>query len=380
MKFKLKATADQIELLKATASKDKNVAMQAQSAFAALMSPIIDQVLPVLGTSQALFSEFRFDEDTDPSIPVEPLLYEGVDNLSVWYATRPGGLPSNYVTAPTTEIKFSTYTLNSAIHYDNKFARKSRLDVISKYFERLIETILIKTERMAWTSLLTPLASTSYNSVPNVRRAKTAGQFTLDDLNGLITRVKQQNLSWYGGSTSTNVGKLTDLYLPLAIMEQIREMAYQPINTRVSNRIQPAGGDGDAAGVVTLPESQRAKMFTDSENQTLFNINLHEMPELGEGQLYNNLFDNVAGATTYAKPDGTSAATFTSSTDDLVIGVDTTREFAYRALSVDPDENSAFSLLPDDQFYAREDKSGWYGKVTEGRVVLGVRNLHAIVV
>lgn len=380
MKFKLQNTPQQCELIRATASRDPVTARNAQSTLAGLLQPLIDQVLPQIDTTTAFFSEFRFDQDTDPSLPVEPLLYEGADNLTVWYQNRAGGLPSNFVVAPTSEIKFSTYRLDSAISWDNKFARKSRLDVVSKYLERLMQTILIKTNRQAWSALLTVLATASYNGVSNVKRAITTGAFTLDDLSKLMTRIRRQNESWYGGSTNERLGKLTDLYISPEVMEQIRSMAYNPINTKVANQITPAGGDGDAAGVVTLPEGERAKYFSDADTQTLFNITLHEMNELGTSQVYNTLFKQVAGSTAYTTPAGGGSGAFVATTTEIVIGADLTREFAYRAVSQDPESKAAFQLVPDDQFVSRQEKTGFYGFIEEGRVVTSGRELHAIIV
>ena len=196
MKFKFKNTTEQVELIKATGSRNEEVARKAIITLAELLEKVIDQVLPQIDTTSAFYTTFPFDQDTDPSFPVEPLLNENQDMLSIWRQDRAGGLMTNYVTAPVTEIKFSTYKLDSAISWDNKFARKSRIDVIAKYIERLMQTILIKTNRQAWIGLFSVLATATYNGTPNVRRAITANNFTLDDLSKLITRVKRQNASW----------------------------------------------------------------------------------------------------------------------------------------------------------------------------------------
>ena len=59
MKFKFKNTPEQVELIKATGSRNPDVARKAMYALAELLSPIIDQVLPVIDTTSTFFSEFE---------------------------------------------------------------------------------------------------------------------------------------------------------------------------------------------------------------------------------------------------------------------------------------------------------------------------------
>ncbi|MEK6882379.1 MAG: hypothetical protein AABY22_22355, partial [Nanoarchaeota archaeon] len=146
-----------------------------------------------------------------------------------------------------------------------------------------------------------------------------------------------------------------------------------------NRQIIPDGGDGDASGVIPLPESEMAKFFTDADTQTLFNVTLHEMNELGTNQVYQVLFDEITG-TAYSDPDGGGSAQFSAANDDLVIAADLTRPFAWRALSQDPESKLAAVLTPDDQFPGRADKSGYFLELEEGRVVVDGRNLHALVI
>ena len=60
-----------------------------------------------------------------------------------------GGLPTSQVEG-VKEMKISTYRLDSAISFLKKYARKSRLDVVSKAIERMANEILVKQDRNAW--------------------------------------------------------------------------------------------------------------------------------------------------------------------------------------------------------------------------------------
>ena len=116
--------------------------------------------------------------------------------------------------------------------------------------------------------------------------------------------------------------------------------------------------------------------------QELMGVTIHEMVELGIDQKYNTLFDTAAGSTAYTTPAAGGSATFTGSSEELVIGVDATRDFAWRALEVDPEAKSTFSLEVDNQWlYNRGRKViGYYGSLTEGRVITSNRALHGLIV
>lgn len=380
MKLEFKNTPKQIELIKAMASKDALKATEARQIFANLVGPTIGQVLNSVDTTRMFYKDFTFAEDDDPSMPVEPLLNVGQNYLSVWSQTTAGGLPSNQVYQVIDEVKFSTYRLDSAMSWDKRYNKKARLDVIAMFLERLVEEITLKTNRKAWIPVLTVLATASNGGVSNVKRAITAGRLTLQDVNKLFSRIRRQNMSWASGSTSTVVGKLTDMVMSVEILEQIREFAFNPINTSAALGITPVTDKAEAGAVVTLPENQRAAILAGGDVQSIFGVRLHELAELGIGQKYNTYFDDVAGSTAYTTPAGAGSAMFTGSSEELVIGLDLTRPFAYRAIQTDGDTGSTFSMSNDDQWVTRSDKLGVYGSLREGRVVTQSRPIHGLIV
>ena len=56
--------------------------------------------------------------------------------------------------AGNAELKIATYKLDSAVSFLKKYARKSRLDVVSKGIERMANEILVKQDRNAWAVIL----------------------------------------------------------------------------------------------------------------------------------------------------------------------------------------------------------------------------------
>ena len=112
MKITLKRTDEQVELVKAMASKNRDVAYEAQVALAEFIGPVLAKVINQAPTLSNLFSNFSFSTDESPSIPMD-LYYDITDEdyVTVWSQAVPGGLPTNTVTPIGGEMKFTTYRL-----------------------------------------------------------------------------------------------------------------------------------------------------------------------------------------------------------------------------------------------------------------------------
>ena len=66
---------------------------------------------------------------------------------------------------------------------------------------------------------------------------------------------------------------------------------------------------------------------------------------------------------------------FTGSTQEIIVGIDRSRESLLRVVATDPDSNSEFTLVADDQFSIRQNKIGYFGSMEEGRMILDNRAL-----
>ena len=375
MKLKLKETPEQVELVKAMGSRDSVVAAEASQAFAAFIGPVIQKVLNQAGHAQLIFSDMVYDEDDNPSLPLDLWYDEDAGFITVWSQAIGGGLPTSEVTG-TKELKISTYRLDSAVSWLKRYARRARLDIVGKALERMSQEVLLKQERNAWAVIMKALAEASTNSLSHTMSTTTAGVFLPNDLNRLMTRIKRINTSWTGGTPEMLDAKgLTDLFMSPEIMEQIRGFAYNPVNNV----------GAQATGPVTLPDGARERVWNAGGMSEMYGVLLHELLELGLGKKYNVLIDAMSVAAGNTVVGGGNSGNFSSSAtagtgDDLIIGFDFSRDSFVRPVARQHESNGTFTVLPDDQFVARAEKMGFYGFLEEGRICIDARAVVGLVV
>ena len=355
MKLKLKNTPEQVELIKAMGSKNPEVSRPATEAFAAFIGPVVQQVLQQANTAAYLYTDVEYDEDDNPSYPLD-LFYEqnGKDNyVTIWSQHMAGGIPSSQI-AGNAELKISTYKLDSAVSFLKKYARKSRLDVVSKAVERMSNEILVKQDRNAWAVILKGLAEGKgkFGTGSAGSKVINAGNttFGLAQINQMITKMKRINASYADGTPTTSYSKgLTDIFCSAEVVEDIRAISYNAFK--------------DDAAFEQVGDGIKDEMYRAGGAKSLFGINIIDLYEFGDGQKYNTLYSSsVCG--------GTLAAN-----QEIVVGVDRSTEAFVRPVARNSETGGTFTALPDDQFVTRQDKTGFYGGVEEGRVLLDARAL-----
>jgi len=380
MKITLKRTPEQIELVKAMASKNRDVAYEAQVALAEFIGPVLQKVVNQAPTLSNLFSNFAFSADESPSIPMD-LYYDITDEdyVTVWSQSVPGGLPTNTVTPIGGEMKFTTYRLDSAVDFDKRYAQRSRMDVISKSFTRVAQEVMLKQERNAANLVLGALSEANTKGKDHIIKATnqgtstTHGRLILDDFNKLLTLGKRINTSWTGGTPDSGIGGrgVTDLIVSPEIVQGLREMAYNPINTRTN----VVGTPTDYAGAnIAATDSMRESIYANAGIPEFYGINIMELQEMGKGQRFNKLFD------AYSNNGTDTAKSFVEASHEIVIGLDKRVESMLRAVATDSETGSEFSLVADDQYSVRQSKIGYYGSIEEGRIILDNRALFGIIV
>ena len=389
MKIVLKRTDEQVELIKALASKNREVAFDAQVALAEFIGPVLAEVINNAPTVSNLFTSLQFNSEDNPSIPLD-LYYDIFDEdyIKVYSQSVAGGLPQNIVQPLSSELKIATYRLDSAVAFDKKYAAKSRLDVVSKSFTRVAQEIMLKQERTSANLLMTALAAastgTSSTATDNLHvfRSAAAGRFVLNDLNKLFTKIKRINASFVGGTPSGARRGLTDLIVSPEIIEEIRGMAYNPINTKGSLTTGNASSQTASNAPIAATDAIRDQIFNQSGIPEFFGVSIMEILELGVGKKFNTIFDTVAGSTSYADhyAVAASATTFDGATEEILVGLDRSRDSLIRAVAVDADSGSEFNLVADDQYTLRQGKVGYYGSLEEGRMVLDNRALVGLIV
>ena len=365
MKITLKRTPEQIELIKAMASKNKNVAMEAQIALAEFIGPVLAEVINNAPTLSNLFTSLQFNADDNPSIPLD-LYYDinAEDYITVYSQSAAGGLPQNQVLPTVSEMKIHTYTLDSALSFDKRYAAKSRMDVVSKTFTRLAQEILLKQEKTSANLIMGSLAGATTNGKKHVQRANTNGRFLLADLNELFTLAKRINTSWLGGTPESRSGRgLTDLIVSPEVVQELRSMAYNPINT--------VGTKTD----ITATDEMRTAIYNSAGIPEFYGVSIMEINELGRNQRFNSVFDAVAGDTSFSNVGSSVSGAFNGANEEIIIGLDRSRDSLVRAVAVDSENGSEFSLTADDTYTTRQQKIGYYGSMEEGRMVLDTRAL-----
>lgn len=369
MKITLKRTPEQVELIKAMASKNRAVAIEAQVALAEFIGPVLAEVINNAPTLSNLFTTLQFNADDNPSIPLD--LYYDVaaeDYITVYSQSVAGGLPQNQVLPTVSEMKIATYSLDSALSFDKRYAAKSRMDVVSKTFTRLAQEILFKQEKTSANLIMGALAAAQTNGKRHVQRSTTAGRFLLSDLNELFTLAKRINTSWLKGTPEARNGRgITDLIVSPEVVQELRAMAYNPINTK-----------GAGASILTdlaAPDEMRTAIYNSAGIPEFYGVSIMEINELGAGQRFNTIFDNLASTTFYSNAAGTLSGQFNGSADEILIGIDRSRDSLIRAVAVDSENGSEFSLTADDQYSIRQNKIGYFGSLEEGRMVLDNRAL-----
>ena len=365
MRLKLKNTPEQVELIKAMGSKDPAVAREASEAFAAFLGPVVRQVLMQANTSSAIYTDAPYDEDDNPSYPLDLYYNEGANVVQVWSQNIAGGLPTSHYSG-LEEMKIATYRLDSAVSMGKRYARKARLDVVSKAVERMANEVLVKQDRNAWAVVLKALGEGSTNSLAHIigqpdSPADGTG-FRVADLNALMTRMRRINTSWAGGTPDPSFSEgLTDLFVSPEIIEDIRAFAYPPMNTR-------GVPDSTESTAVPLPDSVRSEIYNNAGASEIYGVNITEVVELGTAKKYNILFDQFDSSVF-------GTASRTSSNTEVVVGVDASRGAFIRAIAQNSDSGATFNAIPDDQYSARHDKVGFYGSLEEGRVCVDARAL-----
>ena len=370
MKIQLKNTVETIELIKAMASANGEVATKAREAFAAKMGPVIQQVLNLMGTANLVYKDWEYNEDDDASFPLDLFYGTGVDNVTVWQQNIAGGLGSALVTG-LQELKISTYTLDSAVSVWEKAVKRGRLPYVSLAMNRMAQELLAKQERNGWIVILKALGEALTGTNKHVVTAGTANVLGLNDFNKLLTRNARINVAFNGGTPEARFSNgPTDMFFSPEMMEQIRGFAYQPMNTRAGS-LTTSG-----ATSLALPDSIRQEVFRNAGATEIYGVTLHQMIEFGVSQAYNTLFANQITGTI----NGPGGSAFATGTDEVAVAVDLTREAVIRPVATNSETGGQVKVQVDDQFTKRSGKLGWFSKVEEGRVVLDSRVLTGIAV
>ena len=382
MKITLKNTPEQVELVKAMASRNRDVAYEAQTALAEFIGPVLAEVINNAPTLSNLFTTLQYNADDNPSIPLD--LYFDVadeDYIQVYSQSRAGGLPTSEVLPTSSELKIATYSLDSAVSFDRRYAAKSRMDVVAKTMTRVAQEILLKQNTISANVVIKALINASTNGLDHIITSQAENRFTLADLNALMTRSKRIITSFVGGTPDARQGRgITDIIVSPEIVEELRAIAYNPINTKTAPHASSPIKDS-----VPTADFIAQQAYNAAGAPEFYGISVIELNEMGHAQKFNTIFKTeatAAGKTTLAHSGGDfdNSASSATTADEFVLGIDRTRESLVRPVAVDAENGGEFNLIADDQYSIRQNKIGYFGSLEEGRIVIDDRALSAVIV
>ena len=370
MKITLKNTPEQVELVKAMASRNRDVAYEAQTALAEFIGPVLAEVVNNAPVLSNLFTTLQYNSDDNPSIPLD-LYYDVTDQdyVQVYSQSRAGGLPTSEVHPTSSELKIATYSIDSAVSFDRRYAAKSRMDVVAKTMTRVAQEILLKQNTISANVVMKALGAATTNTLSHVLPVTSAGRFTLADLNELMTRSKRISTSFVGGTPDVGQGRgITDILVSPEIVEELRAIAYNPINTKGAANGVAAGTSHTATSApVQTADVIAQQAYSAAGAPEFYGINVIELNELGHVDSTSQSFNSVFKAN--------YAGSFTETSQQIVVGIDRGRDSLVRPVAVDSESGGEFNLIADDQYSIRQSKIGYFGSLEEGRIVLDDRAL-----
>lgn len=376
----IKRTPEQVALIKKMGSKNKAEAAAAQEAFANFIGDVILVVVETAPVISNLYTNKPYTENTAPSLPLDVLWdVRNAGYLQVWTQTIAGGLPTNFVHG-LDELMVSTYDLLSAVSFGKKWAREARLDVVAAVMERMAQEILVKQEYNGASIMLNAAATAVQQGTGNyqVIRSNTQGQVSMGDFNRWNTLMARSRPSWVGGSPVGN-NFLTDIAGSPEFMEQIRALAYQPVNTYAGS-VATQGATALAA-----PENIRQEVWKTAGLTTFFGTNLTNVFLMGINKTsptipnYNDLFGQWAGANAYQGYGQSGTAVFSPTTEEVTVGLNLSNPNVLVRLVQETEGGGRLTVSPSDEYPLRVDKLGFVAGVTEGRAMLDQRSVSSLV-
>lgn len=370
MKITIDKTDSNSKLLRLMADKNIMKAMEAREAFAAFITQPILEVIqsePVIGN---LFTTWTYDYGTPSSIPLAPLFdIKTQDFIKVWAQSRPGGLATS-MNMDVSELMVMTYALMSAVSFPLNYLRAARVDVVAAYLQRMAQEFLYKQEINSFSVLGGVAAQSQYSKIGvltyQVNRSYTQGYLIPQDISKLVTLMSRVNSSWVGGTPNGATRAITTLVGSPEFHEQIRNMAFEPLNSRLGTQY-PLGG----------PEQFREDIYKSVGNPSIYGMELVNVYDMGVGQNYNILFSTYAGTNVYPAYGYTGAAgsVFSPGSEQVVLGIDKRQDFLARLVETNPADSSTLSIVADNQWSNRAETIGFSARLREGRVALDGRNV-----
>jgi hypothetical protein len=330
-----------VDSLRATASSDPVLRAGAQRAFAAELNMPLRQGIFDRDNLGGIYEKQVLAPGAQANYPLDFVKPGEEDEFIAFTLPKQGRLPERHVEGD--ELWVPTFSIGNAIDWSLKYAKEARFDVIMRAIKVYEAGFVRKINSDGWRTIIGAadgrgLVVTAAGAAPftgsTLVPTPAAGQFSKE----LISRMKTAMTRGAGGNG--NSGRLTDVYLSLEAMEDIR-----------------------AWDVDEIDEFTRREIFVSKEYglAQIYGVVLHEMTEFGEGQEYENFLK-----TTLAR----SHQTVNSVTlKEYCIGLDLSTMDSF----VMPIREE-LQTYEDPNLY-REQRAGIYGWMEHGFAVLDPRRV-----
>lgn len=324
-------TPEFLDLLRRSGSSDKTVAIAAQREVAKALETPLRQGVLFGDIVSGIYESMPLEPGASPEFPLD-LLAPGTEMEHVAY-TNPGNgrIPERHVEGDY--VMINTYGITSSIDFLLKYAREANWNVVARAMQVLESSFTKKMNDDGWHTLL---AAAVDRNILVFDADAAAGQFT-KRLVSLMKTVMRRN---GGGNSVTAPGRLTDLYLSPEAIEDIRNW-----------------------GVDQLDEVSRREIYVAADNgpaiTRVFNVNLVDIFELGDGQEYQSYFTSDLGGS------------LQGSDVELVVGLDRSANDSF----VMPVKSTV--EVWEDETLHRHQRQGYYGWAELGFAVLDNRRVLA---
>jgi hypothetical protein len=233
---------------------------------------------------ESIFEPIKFDPGVSIEFPID-FLNPGDDRDFVAYTMPSGGrVPERHVEGDF--VMVPTFEVANSIDCNRKYLRDARWDVMDRMMAVLTNGFVRRMNDDGWHTLI---AAALARGVTIYDSEATAGYFTKR-----LVSLLQTGFRRYGGGNSTSLNRsvLTDLYLSVESMMDIRNWDLTQVDDVTRRQIFVGAGD---KGVLN----------------TIYGVNIHDLDELGEGFEFNKYFtDTLGGPSAGVKRRSASASIF----------------------------------------------------------------------
>jgi len=277
-----------------------------------------------------IYEPIRLEPGATTEFPLD-FIAPGTEREFVAYTIpNHGRIPERHVEGDY--VMVPTFDIGASIDYLLKYARDARWDIVGRAMDVMQSQFTKKMNDDGWHTLL---AAASNRNITVYDPDATDGFFS-KRLVSMMKTIMRRNGG--GNSSSINRGALTDLYISPEALEDIRNWGVDEVDPTTRHELINREG-----GLLN----------------SIFQVNLHDIDELGEGQEYQN----------YLLNDVTPAQTLPFSKKEFVVALDLRNNDSF----VMPIRQEV-QIFEDDTLH-RQRRAGFYGWSEHGFAALDNRRV-----